>query len=447
MAVEFIQSFTRNSEFSGCPNKLFVPEGNLYAIYYSEDEFGRLTKKYSDFLLKQNIADYAKRYEAIFQKGYDWAKKFSGINFSRLNSSQLAHRLLEMEGWFLALSDWQFSVWPVAYGIIEEVEKMVGKLPQGGKILEAITTPYRETKITKAKLELLELVSTGKIDGKSMASYTKKYAWIPMYEFLDQPWQVSDFKKQAKTLNNAQKELSEYRRKRNSSLQRYKKFVSSIKDRRFRKKVEITHMFAYLKEMRDDYRRPAYYVLVPFWRELARRTGLTFEDANYQTTKELMDILLKKRGPNRRAIAARKKKYALVLTNGKLLIYSGAQADEVGKIVPGRGLSRDLTGTVANRGWARGRVKVVYHQGEFGKFKKGEILVTTMTHPEFLPLMKTAKAIITDEGGITSHAAIVSRELGVPCVIGTKIATKVFKDGDLVEVDANKGVVRKLTKS
>ena len=58
--------------------------------------------------------------------------------------------------------------------------------------------------------------------------------------------------------------------------------------------------------------------------------------------------------------------------------------------------------------------------------------------------MKKAAAIVTDEGGITSHAAIVSRELGIPCVIGTKFATKVFKDGDLIEVDADKGIVRKI---
>ena len=65
-----------------------------------------------------------------------------------------------------------------------------------------------------------------------------------------------------------------------------------------------------------------------------------------------------------------------------------------------------------------------------------------MTRPEFVPLLKQASAIITDEGGITSHAAIVSRELKIPCIIGTKVATKVLKDGDKVEVNANHGVVR-----
>jgi len=67
-----------------------------------------------------------------------------------------------------------------------------------------------------------------------------------------------------------------------------------------------------------------------------------------------------------------------------------------------------------------------------------------MTNPNMMPLIRKAKAIITDEGGITCHAAIISRELNIPCIIGTKIATKVLKDGDRVEVDADKGIVRKL---
>ena len=67
-----------------------------------------------------------------------------------------------------------------------------------------------------------------------------------------------------------------------------------------------------------------------------------------------------------------------------------------------------------------------------------------MTRPEFLPLMKKAAAFITDEGGIASHAAIVARELRLPCIVGTKIATKTFKDGDIIEVDANKGIIKKI---
>ncbi len=76
------------------------------------------------------------------------------------------------------------------------------------------------------------------------------------------------------------------------------------------------------------------------------------------------------------------------------------------------------------------------------KMNKGDILVSIATNPDIVPAMKKAAAIITEQGGITSHAAIVSREFNTPCIIGTKIATKVLHDGDLVEVDADKGIVK-----
>jgi phosphohistidine swiveling domain-containing protein len=110
------------------------------------------------------------------------------------------------------------------------------------------------------------------------------------------------------------------------------------------------------------------------------------------------------------------------------------------------GTNSNLEGNVAYFGNVTGKVNKIMNSDEFSKFNDGDILVTSMTRPEFVPLMKKASAIITDEGGITCHAAIISRELKIPCIIGTKIATQVLKDGDLVEVDADNGIVRILSK-
>ncbi len=108
-------------------------------------------------------------------------------------------------------------------------------------------------------------------------------------------------------------------------------------------------------------------------------------------------------------------------------------------------ISDSVSGSTAYIGkTVRGRVKVVLNASEMKGFVKGMILVSPMTAPENLAIMKIAAAIVTDEGGLTCHAAIVARELKKPCVIGTKIATRVFKDGDMVEVDAVKGIVRKI---
>ena len=89
-------------------------------------------------------------------------------------------------------------------------------------------------------------------------------------------------------------------------------------------------------------------------------------------------------------------------------------------------------------------MKLVLNSKEISKVEKGDILIAYGTNIEYVSAMEKAAAIVTNEGGITCHAAIVSRELSVPCLIGTKIGTEVFNDGEIVEVDADKGVVRRV---
>ncbi|HDH91537.1 MAG TPA: phosphoenolpyruvate synthase, partial [Candidatus Aenigmarchaeota archaeon] len=100
-----------------------------------------------------------------------------------------------------------------------------------------------------------------------------------------------------------------------------------------------------------------------------------------------------------------------------------------------------LKGLGASPGIAVGKVKIVHGLQDITKVEEGDILVTTMTSPDLVPTMSKCSAIITDEGGRTSHASIVSRELGIPCVVGTKEATKVLKDGQVVTVDAYNGLI------
>ncbi len=103
--------------------------------------------------------------------------------------------------------------------------------------------------------------------------------------------------------------------------------------------------------------------------------------------------------------------------------------------------SRQLKGNIAQKGIVRGYIRRIMGHNQINQIKKGEILVSPMTIPDFLPAMRKAAAFVTDEGGIVCHAAIVARELKKPCIVGTKIATKVLKDGDLVEVDAERGII------
>lgn len=102
-----------------------------------------------------------------------------------------------------------------------------------------------------------------------------------------------------------------------------------------------------------------------------------------------------------------------------------------------------LEGAPASPGIAYGPVKIISSPKEINKILPGDVLVTSMTNPDFVPGMKKAVAVITDKGGRTSHAAIVSRELGIPAVVGTEKATKLLKTGHVVTVDGSAGVVYK----
>lgn len=100
-----------------------------------------------------------------------------------------------------------------------------------------------------------------------------------------------------------------------------------------------------------------------------------------------------------------------------------------------------LSGLAASPGIASGKVKIVSEMKDLNKIKKGDIMVTEMTNPDMVVAMQRANAIITNEGGATSHAAIVSREMGIPCVVGTESATKLLKDDMIVTVDGANGKV------
>jgi pyruvate,water dikinase len=195
--------------------------------------------------------------------------------------------------------------------------------------------------------------------------------------------------------------------------------------------------------MRDDYRRPFYFAMIPFWNEVARRTKLSFVETNHLLPDELK-LAIKNPGKKWQILAQERiKNFAFELSNGKFYIHTDPEAIDklLAQVRQGEN-KEEISGQAAYHGKTKGLVRIIYKKQDFHKFHEGDVLVTPMTHTEFLPLMKKASAIITDEGGVTCHAAIVAREMKKPCIIGTKIATKILKDGDLVEVDADKGIVK-----
>ena len=142
---------------------------------------------------------------------------------------------------------------------------------------------------------------------------------------------------------------------------------------------------------------------------------------------------------------------SLLFFGGRRFILSPSETEKLEKIIEDKqkradNLIKEFKGLSATKGVYKGKVRLVTDLNNLKDVKVGDVLVTHMTRPQFNLQIKNSGAIITNEGGILCHAALLAREFNIPCVVGTKIATKVLKDGDLVEVDADNGVVRVLEK-
>jgi phosphohistidine swiveling domain-containing protein len=182
--------------------------------------------------------------------------------------------------------------------------------------------------------------------------------------------------------------------------------------------------------------------------EIAKRLNITRAAVQFMLQGEVRDALVDGL-IDREKIADRLTEPCVLYTKKNFeRVYEGKEAEILRQGIKSEidHTQTEFRGQTAQPGFAVGTVKIIIRAKDMAKMNQGDILVSIATDPDIVPAMKKAAAIITEQGGITSHAAIVSRELGTPCIIGTKIATKLLNDGDTVEVDANKGVVKIIKK-
>ena len=296
-----------------------------------------------------------------------------------------------------------------------------------------LTTPTEKSFLNEADESLAKIAKARNKD-KLIKEYIKKFWWIKntyagkvnltkediMKEIENyKESEPADFKKIKHNKNRLLKEL-----KLPASLiinLNATEFVTTWQDDR---KMHILMAIGYLENL-----------LV----ELSRRIDIPVSLLRYATVKEFNPNI----GKMKKQLEERRNGSFYIMLPNKIEVLTGKDYEDALKFIEQEHSTeiKELTGNTASLGRAVGRVKVCLTISSIMKVEKGDILVASMTRPEYVPAMKKAAAIITDEGGITSHAAIVARELGIPCIIGTKIATKVLKDYDLVEVKANHGLV------
>lgn len=211
--------------------------------------------------------------------------------------------------------------------------------------------------------------------------------------------------------------------------------------------IKLAQQIVWLKAYRKDILSLIMYSYERMYKELGRRFGLSVKQIWMCFPKEINERFLSKKGASN-ILNERVNHSLLFYSNGRERFFAGKQVvNELARLkfekIKIKGVD-EIIGSCAYPGKIKGIVRIINQPADMGKMNDGDILVSQATTPAIVPAMKKAGAIVTNTGGLTCHAAIVARELKKPCVVGTKIATKVFKDGDLVEVDAEKGIVKKL---
>jgi len=213
--------------------------------------------------------------------------------------------------------------------------------------------------------------------------------------------------------------------------------------------LEFFQHLTYWREHRKKVNLMGIHVLDLILIEIEERTGIARKYLNYLS---MDDIKLVFKGSVTQEVLENRFDGGMLISidgNGYNILTGGEAVslrDDLDDKIGVNGTDNIIYGKVASQGYAKGIARIILGVKDFEKLRPGEILITGMTRPEFVPLMEKAAAIVTNEGGVTCHAAIVSRELNKPCIIGTQRATQVIKDGDLIEVRAHHGTVKILNR-
>ena len=427
----------------------YIPEERNQACYADPAEWNALhaalDKEYSDpKKLKRLISNFHK-----YGKEYVTAAK----NISKKPLSKLTNKgLLNLYQDYLKILNlysaylWMGFLLNNIYS--EKGKQLLDKKNLHGnknhdKIFKALFSPSEKSGILSLQDKLANLKAKHQtLPEKTIAKLLKDYTWMSCLDIHNEPWtrkELIDFFDHT-TPAAANSMLGFSQAAKLAKLSTKEKIL-------FRQIQQLT----YVKDMRDVYRRQAVFYIYILFDEIAARCSLKRKDLAYLTNAEIISLISnpaadKNYTIDKNKINQRKLGFLIYWKNNLITL----ESDQI-KISEFRKShlevseqKTEITGMVASKGYATGKVKIIYGIKDLSKVQKGDILVAITTHPDFVPAMQKAAAIVTNEGGITSHAAIVSRELGVPCIVNTKVATKFFKDDELVEVDAEKGIVRKI---
>ncbi len=333
-----------------------------------------------------------------------------------------------------------------------EVQKEeIARLKLLGKLLKG-----KDGQATTADIEAgnhEEFVKKHPRAGKHVEKHLQQFGWLT-YAYEGPPMRVEHLfallkdnlkrgsaEDQMKKIENHYKTIKAEKKRLIQELQLPRELVYLLK---------VSSEFMFIKDYRKGVYQKSYLSMDTVLREIAKRLKLSLKEVKYLVEGEIRGALVNNTDYSGK-VKQRLQKCCFHIENGEIQVWEGAECEQKIKEIIGSPKAAEdvsalteLKGMPAYTGKVTGTAKVVLVASDVAKVNEGDILISSATNPDLVLAMKRAAAFVTDTGGIISHAAIVSREMKKPCIVGTRQATRVFKDGDTVEVDADQGIVRKI---
>lgn len=438
--------------------------GKYLEAHMTKDAYEETVDSGKKFLDREYAARHFAESEKLREEYDAFIKEARGLDAGSLSNAELIEMLERL---------WEIEVRGMAFFSASQQEPLIAaeerlrellsskySKQETNKIIETLLAPAEFDKAQQQEFDWVELVNSK--DGLAwddFLAHGTRYPFIFRNNYhLENSFEnlKKRFGEDKRQLSELLKHASELRDKKGRVIEAQGKILREIGNE------EVDHLAWLLQrsalermDLKYTWAGPEDFLFHDLFKEVAGRIGEDYESmVDYYRPEDIIDALEGRGKLPDEEIENRRDAFFLGAADNESFFYSGKEAvDEAKKQYPELfeiTEAHELKGKAACLGKARGEVVLVFPEGlddlaDLSKnFKEGQILVTAMTQPNMVPLMKMAGAIVTDEGGLISHAAVVSREFSIPCIVGTHKATKVFRTGDIVEVDANAGVVRLL---
>lgn len=371
----------------------------------------------------------------------EMVQKFATVNLKKASNEELSALAEHFCTQFMKIVHCASVIRTIDRGIIAIVKRHT-PLEKVDEVLRRLSLNTEPSISIQEEIALLELAcGSGKLD---LQGIYDKFFFSTLGYYNEPPKTFDYYEKRLAEIKagDYKGKLAEIKNKIKGDAEEKEVFVKTLPTE-LHEIAKLAGDSTYIKDFYKYSINKFQYSAEPLFAEISKRQNVSIENLKDSSPEEFIAcasgeplnlVAIKERQELNIVIMSCAETSVLTDTEAIYIENKYIQSDHAGKI--------EFKGRVASTGYAKATARVILEPKDFSKMRKGDVLVVINTSPDFVPIMHLASAIVSEEGGLTAHVSVVSREFGIPCVVGIRNITEVIKDDMMIEVDAQNGIVK-----